>query len=189
MLPQHFQMCFDGSFSKQLAMLGLSTNWRYRSCHSKWSFNAGHSLDHWEYLDFLMPLTEITMMALHREAWQCSWQNRGSDLQGMECRMEVQLTMKARRLRRQCSPHRGRVILLHEMIWFMSVSPWIVDGHIWWSCKLPHEDWCEEPGLKPQEWFIYLNKRRPSTWLLCCEREPVPEVFMILRTFQTKIAW
>ena len=56
---------------------------------SQTSFNTGHSLDQWEYVDFLMPLTEITMMALHREAWQCSWQNRGSDLQGRECRMEV----------------------------------------------------------------------------------------------------
>ena len=35
-----------------------------------------------EYLDFLMLVTETTRMALHREAWQCFWQNRASDLQG-----------------------------------------------------------------------------------------------------------
>ena len=29
----------------------LSTIWR----DSQWSFNTGHSLDHWDYLDFLMP--------------------------------------------------------------------------------------------------------------------------------------
>ena len=26
--------------------------------------------------------------------------------------------------------HRGRVIFFHEVLWFMSVSPWIMDGHI-----------------------------------------------------------
>ena len=26
--------------------------------------------------------------------------------------------------------NRGGVVLLYEVLWFMSVSPWIVDGHI-----------------------------------------------------------
>ena len=104
MLLHNFRMCFDGSFANDWRCLSLSTNWRDRSSHSQWNFSIGHLLDHWEYLDFLMLLTETTMMAHHREEWQCSWQNRVIDLQGMEWRMEVQVTMQVRRLRRQCSP-------------------------------------------------------------------------------------
>ena len=40
-------------------------------------------------LGFRDPLTEITMMARHREACQCSWQNRVSDHHRMECHMGV----------------------------------------------------------------------------------------------------
>ena len=29
---------------------------------------------------------------------------------------------------------------LHDVLRFMSVSPWIVDGQIWRSCKPSHED-------------------------------------------------
>ena len=43
-------------------------------------------------------------VALHSEAWQCSWQNRVRDRQRMEWRMEVWFTMKAKRLKGLCSP-------------------------------------------------------------------------------------
>ena len=58
--------CASMQLLQQLVMLSLSTNWRDRSSHSQRSSNTGHLLDH--YLDFLMPLAEIKMMALHREA-------------------------------------------------------------------------------------------------------------------------
>ena len=32
--------------------------------------------------------------------------------------------------KRLCSPLRGGAVLFHEVLWFVSVSPWIVDGHI-----------------------------------------------------------
>ena len=32
--------------------------------------------------------------------------------------------------------HRGRTIFLHEVLWFMSVSRWIVDGHIRLSSQI-----------------------------------------------------
>ena len=32
---------------------------------------------------------------------------------------------------KDCALHyRGGAVLLHEVLWFMSVSPWIVDEHI-----------------------------------------------------------
>ena len=32
---------------------------------------------------------------------------------------------------KDCALHyRGGPVFLHEMLWFMLVSPWIVDGHI-----------------------------------------------------------
>ena len=36
-------------------------------------------------------------------------------------------------------------IILHEVFWYMPVSARIVDWLVWWSCKNPHENWCEEP--------------------------------------------
>ena len=41
---------------------------------------------------------------------------------------------------------RGSIVFIHEMFWFMPVSPWIVDGHVRWGCRNSHEDWREEPG-------------------------------------------
>ena len=45
-----------------------------------------------------MPLTEITKLAHHIEAWQCSWQNRASDLQGMEWRVNLHMRTDAKNL-------------------------------------------------------------------------------------------
>ena len=37
----------------------------------------------------------------------------------------------SQKVKKDCALHcRGRVISLHEALWLMSVSPWIVDGHI-----------------------------------------------------------
>ena len=30
--------------------------------------------------------------------------------------------------------HHCTTVFFHEMFWFVPVSPWIMDGHIWWSC-------------------------------------------------------
>ena len=80
-----------------------------------------------------MPPSEMTKMDLHREARQCSWQNRVSDRQKTECRMEIYLTMKVKRfLKKDCALHyRDGAVFFHEMFWFMPISPWIMDGHIW----------------------------------------------------------
>ena len=47
-------------------------------------------------------------------------------------------------------------ILLYEVCWFMPVSPWIMDGLIWRSCKNPHQNWYEEP--------CYNNENNAFTW-------------------------
>ena len=52
MLLQNSPDAFQWHFHQQLAMWSLSTNWRDMSSHSQWIFSIGHSLDHWEYLDF-----------------------------------------------------------------------------------------------------------------------------------------
>ena len=50
-------------------------------------------------------------------------------------------------MKKDCALHyRGWAVFFHEMFWFMQVSPWIMDGHVWWSCKHSHEDWRKEPG-------------------------------------------
>ena len=39
-----------------------------------------------------------------------------------------------------CALHnRGGIVFSHAMSWLMPVSPWIMDGHIWWSSKHSHE--------------------------------------------------
>ena len=52
-----------------------------------------------------MPLTENNDDgSSQRRHDSASWQNRVSDLQGMERRMEVYLITKVRRFKRLCSP-------------------------------------------------------------------------------------
>ena len=70
------------------------------------------------------------------------------------------------------SPTCGWAFLLHEVFWFMPVSPRIVDGPIWPSCK--KSTWeadAREPGKQQQEQFMYLNKRRQFTWISMLRKE------------------
>ena len=39
---------------------------------------------------------------------------------------------ESQRIKKDCALHYcGRTVFFHEMFWFMPVSPWIMDGHIW----------------------------------------------------------
>ena len=62
-------------FDEHLAMLSLSRNWRGRLSRNQWNLSIGHSLDHWECLDFLLPHRDNDNGSSQR-AWRCSWQNR-----------------------------------------------------------------------------------------------------------------
>ena len=36
------------------------------------------------------------------------------------------------KIKKDCALHyRGGLVFFHKMFWFMPVSPWIMDGHIW----------------------------------------------------------
>ena len=38
---------------------------------------------------------------------------------------------ESQKIKKTCALHyRGGAVFLHEVLWFMSVSPWIVDGQI-----------------------------------------------------------
>ena len=50
-------------------------------------------------LGILLSLSEISMVALHREAWQGSWQNRVGEHERMECHMGAwQTTNESRKI-------------------------------------------------------------------------------------------
>ena len=108
------------------------------------------STDHWECLDFLMPLTETTMITFHQKAWQCSWQLRASDWQWMVLRMEIWW--------RLCSP----------LPWRNCIPSWSALNQTsfsvhcgWthrWNCKHWHEDWCEESVTTART--IHLSEKR-----------------------------
>ena len=97
------------------------------------------SLTDWEYLDFLMPPTKITKTDLHKEAWQCSNQNRVTDQQRTECHMEVWLIMKSKRLKTLCFP----------LPWRSCIPSWNV---------LVHASFSVDCGR------IFLVKLQISTW-------------------------
>ena len=103
--------------------------------------------------------------------------------------MEVLLITKVKGPENRTLNNRGRVVFIHEMFWFMPMPPWIMGGHIWWSCRHSHEDWCEEPGNDSKNNSLTWTQRRQFTWIPCYERKPVQEVFMILLTFQLIIVW
>ena len=90
--------------------------------------------------------------------------------------------------RTDCALHYcGWSILLHDVFWLMPVSLSIVDGPIWWSCKNPHGNWCEEP--------CYNSKNNSFTWTKGDNSHDsyveiwklVQEAFIILLIFQLRI--
>ena len=162
-----FQCCYN--FSRCASMAGSPTIGDVKALN-KLARQIKSQPVKLQYWPLEMPLTEITMMALHREAWQC-WQNRVSD-QRMECHMGVLVEYESQKI----------------VLWFIPVAPWIMDESIWWGYKYPHENWCEEPGNDSKNDSFTWTERRPFTWSLCCERKPVQEVVMILLTVQPKMA-
>ena len=70
----------------------------------------------------------------------------------------------------------------------MSVSPRIVDGHIWWSCRYPHEDCRREHGNNRENNSFTLTKRDDSHDLHVKKGSLFRKYsFMILLTFQLRI--
>ena len=82
-------------------MWRLSTNWWDSWSHSENSVLATHKTIENSWISrCLLPKQRGLLFT---DAWQCFWQDRVSDRQGMEWRVEVWLTMKIRRLKRLCS--------------------------------------------------------------------------------------
>ena len=80
-------------------------------------------------------------MALQREAWQCSGQNRVSE-QRMECHLGSWVDCESQRIKKLVLSTQ-----VAELYHFMKCfSSWIMEGTLRWGCKNPHENWCEEPG-------------------------------------------
>ena len=64
-----------------------------------------------------------------------------------ECHRKSCWWWKSKNWENRTTNNRGRVVFINEIFWFMSVLPWIVDGHVRWGCRRnSHEDWREEPG-------------------------------------------
>ena len=61
------------------------------------------------------------MMVLHTEAWQCSYQNRVGDCQKTECHMGSLIDYESQKIKKVVLSS-GRIVLLYEAFWFMSVS-------------------------------------------------------------------
>ena len=104
------------------------------------------SLNHWEYSDFLTPLSQTLTMTHHREAWQCSSPLRF--LRWMEYRIEVWLITKIRRLvKTVLSTTVTKLFSFMKCPWFMSISAWIVERYLQWmnlqifTCGLLRRTW------------------------------------------------
>ena len=80
----------------------------------------------------------------------------------------------------------GGAVILHEVLWVMSVSPSIVDGHVRCSSKHRHEHWCEEPRIRARTIQLPEQKKTIHSFS-SCEGKLVQEVFVILLTFQPKL--
>ena len=131
-----------------------------------------------------MPLAETTMMAHHKEAWHCSWQNRASDLQEMEWRMEVCLTM------------------IKKTVLSTTVAELYSFMKCFGSCQFLRGLWVDMSGevanlhtrtnaknLVTTARTGHLPEQKETSHMISVlRRKPVQEVFMILLTFQPKIA-
>ena len=94
-----------------------------------------------------MPPTETMKMGLHGEAWQCFWAElrEHSSKDGMPYGGLVDY--ESQKIKRTVlSTTVPELVFIPELFWFMTVPPWIVDGHVRWDCRDSHEDWREELG-------------------------------------------
>ena len=165
-------MCFKGN---------IPNNWRCKGSQqtgetaqvtsSETSVLATHGTVEDNWISWCL-LPKQRRWIFTKKAWQGSYQNRVSDQEknGMSCGSLVEFDKL--KDKKDCALHYcGWATLLHEVFWFMPVSPRIVDGPIWRSCKNPRENWSKEPCYNSKNNSFYLNKRRQFTWSLCWERQ------------------
>ena len=96
--------------------------------------------------------------------------------------------MKVKRSKRLCSPL-AELYYFRKCFWFMPVSPWIMDGHFWWSCKYSHEDWRKEPGNNSKNNVLSGTKGDNPHDVYVAEGSLFRGILMILYKFQFRIVW
>ena len=135
-----------------------------------------------------MPLTETMKMGRHRDMTFLAELREHSSKDGISY-WSICWPRKSNDYENGSLNNRGRIVLVHEMLCFMPVPPWIVDGHVRWGCRNSHEDWREEPGDSSKNNSLTWAKRNNShdfhvaTWNL------FRKYFITLLTFQLWIVW